>query len=129
MDEQPSPSTGFTSESTSREEDSAHHDRYAGAFFPKAREFVIAGGSFTSITNITRPEPIVPPDFRMISLGDLDLRREIRLESPSGTAHRRSGVVSARRVYSARLHGCNSNMTVVVYQGRNSEEVGSLSLQ
>ncbi|KAJ7062245.1 hypothetical protein C8F01DRAFT_1284711 [Mycena amicta] len=129
MDEPTGP--GFSFEATAHGEHSvqaAQQDRfdntrasYTGAFFPRAHDLVITGGSFTSITNISHPEPTIPPDFRMISLGDLDLRREIRLESTSGMVHR-SRVVSVRRVYSARIHGYRTPMTVAMYQGRNSEK-------
>jgi hypothetical protein len=35
--------------------------RYSGAFFPKAKDFVVAGGNFQSVTNITRAAPSIPP--------------------------------------------------------------------
>ncbi|KAJ6514817.1 hypothetical protein C8R47DRAFT_1088769 [Mycena vitilis] len=58
-------------------------------------------------------------DFRMIPLGDLDLRREVD-RSIAAIRHRRGCAV---RVYSANVDGRKSTMTVALYQGRNSEEV------
>jgi hypothetical protein len=58
----------------------------------------------------------------MIPLGHLDLRNEIRFKAGSDTVYRRDGQVSVRKVYSARIHGCQSNMTVAVYEGDNAEE-------
>ncbi|KAJ7186213.1 hypothetical protein GGX14DRAFT_485662 [Mycena pura] len=96
--------------------------RYAGSFFPDAKHFVLTGGKFTSITNITQSAYHDPSDFRVIPLGDLDLRQEIRLDGTSGIVHRRNGRASVRRMYSARIRGINSKMTVAIYQGENSEE-------
>lgn len=58
-------------------------------------------------------------DFRAVPLGDLDLLHEIQSEP----AKIRYGV-SARRIYSARINGHASGMTVAVYQGDGAEEVG-----
>jgi hypothetical protein len=58
----------------------------------------------------------------MIPLGDLDLRNEIQLDSGSNTVYRRS----VRRLYSARVFGEKSKMTVALYQGDDAEEVCSL---
>ncbi|KAJ7691866.1 hypothetical protein B0H14DRAFT_3663676 [Mycena olivaceomarginata] len=45
-----------------------------GAFFSHARRFVIAGGNFNNITNITHPIPESDPtDFEEIPIGQLDL--------------------------------------------------------
>jgi hypothetical protein len=37
------------------------HCRYTGAFFPKAKHFVVAGGKFKSVTNIHQVIPSAPP--------------------------------------------------------------------
>ncbi|KAJ7095655.1 hypothetical protein C8R44DRAFT_718234 [Mycena epipterygia] len=89
-----------------------------GAFFPNAHNFTIAGGHFTSITHSA---PTIPSDFRTIPLGDLDLRSEIRLDD-FGVVNRQHGLGTARRIYSARVDGRQSDMTVAVYQGGNAEE-------
>ncbi|KAJ6620020.1 hypothetical protein B0H10DRAFT_2216312 [Mycena sp. CBHHK59/15] len=119
-------STDLQSEFTSEEDltepdDSPNSD--SGAFFPHARHFVISGGHFTSnMKNVTSPAPAEPSDFRMIPLGDLDLRKEIRMEQDSGVVNRRRAVNFARRMYSARLNRLSSDMTVALYQGQNAEE-------
>jgi hypothetical protein len=66
-------------------------------------------------------------DFPMIPLGEIDLKNEIYQDTGSTVVRRRSGRRSMRRVYSARIHGCQSNMTVAVYQGGTAEEVGLYS--
>ncbi|KAJ7806613.1 hypothetical protein B0H14DRAFT_2875416, partial [Mycena olivaceomarginata] len=112
---------GFTSESVFGEH-GPPPDRYTGTFFPRAKHFVVAGGNFSRIMNISQAAPSDPPDFRVIPLGDLDLRHEIILKAGSVAAHRRRGRVSARRMYSVHLHGSRSGMTAAVYQGDGAEE-------
>jgi hypothetical protein len=55
----------------------------------------------------------------MIPLGDLDLRHEIT-GAVVNIRYRRG---CTKRIYSARVDGRNSNMTVVFYQGQAAEEV------
>lgn len=62
-------------------------------------------------------------DFRRIPLGDIDLKNEIRLNSESGVVDLKGSRGSVRRMYSARVDGPTSDMTVALYQG-NAEEVG-----
>jgi hypothetical protein len=38
---------------------------------------------------------------------------------------RRKGSASVRRMYSAHIHGSNSTVTAVLYQGEGAEEVRS----
>ncbi|KAJ7223407.1 hypothetical protein GGX14DRAFT_164275 [Mycena pura] len=64
--------------------------------------------------------PQYAADFRRIPLGDLNLLCD--LDYNSGVISRRQGQCSIRRVYSARIPGCESNMTVAVYQGDNADE-------
>jgi hypothetical protein len=59
-------------------------------------------------------------DFRMIPLGDLDLRSEIHQTTVS---RRRTGRGYTGRIYSACVDGKNSKKTVALYQGRAAEEV------
>ncbi|KAJ7461442.1 hypothetical protein FB451DRAFT_1404676 [Mycena latifolia] len=109
----------FQSESTA--EGSGPHDQSTGAFFPQAQHFVVAGGQFKSITNITHVASTLSSDFRMIPLGDLNLHNEIRLDS--GVAYRRwNSTRSVRRMYSARIHGSKAPMTVALYESENAEE-------
>ncbi|KAJ6590578.1 hypothetical protein DFH09DRAFT_1139736 [Mycena vulgaris] len=95
---------------------------YAGAFFPRSRHIVINGGVFTAnVTNHTSLANL-PEDFRRIPLGDIDLRREIRLSGASGVVHHRRVRASVRRMYSSRIDGRSSDMTVALYEGQNAEE-------
>ncbi|KAJ6529574.1 hypothetical protein B0H10DRAFT_1973792 [Mycena sp. CBHHK59/15] len=94
--------------------------RYVGGFFPNSQQFAISGGAFTSVTNYVRYN--ASSDFRSIPLGDLDLRLEI-LQNKYGVVNLRRGGNTARRLYSARIHGLPSDMSVAVYQGHNAEEL------
>ncbi|KAJ7509111.1 hypothetical protein B0H11DRAFT_1363077 [Mycena galericulata] len=93
--------------------------RYDAAFFPGAQHFVVNGGYFTS--NIFNSPHDVPSEFRRIPLGDVDLRHEIRIDA-SGGVHWQGARACARKIYSARIQGIHSDMTVAVYQGENAEE-------
>jgi hypothetical protein len=100
--------------------------------FSNAQNFVISGGAF-NVTNITQVAPATSPgkedghspgfnlhgspDFPKIPLGEIDLQREICLDT--GRVVRNP----VRRIYSARVRGCQSNMTVAIYQGVNAEGV------
>ncbi|KAJ7443477.1 hypothetical protein FB451DRAFT_94546 [Mycena latifolia] len=120
MDDEPPAQAEFQSESTVDGHNTSH-DQFTGAFFPQAHHLTVAGGQFKSITNITHADPTVPSDFRMIPLGDLDLLNEICLDS--GVVYRCwNPTRSVRRMYSARIHGSKSPMTVALYQGENAEE-------
>ncbi|KAJ7687129.1 hypothetical protein B0H17DRAFT_699641 [Mycena rosella] len=112
----------FTMESTLHDPNPPQ-DQVTSAFFPNAQKFVVTGGRFKSITNIHRAIPAEPPDFRVIPLGDLDLRHEIRLNYDTGIVnhHQRRGPV--RRMHSARIHGSESTMTVAIYEGDKTEGV------
>ncbi|KAF8209381.1 hypothetical protein K438DRAFT_2012188 [Mycena galopus ATCC 62051] len=94
---------------------------YAVGFFPRAQNFVVTGGTFTS--NIIHHAATLPNNFRRIPWGDINLQREIRLDCTSGIAtwhHQRAPV--RRRVYSAKIEGREANMTVAVYEGHKAEE-------
>ncbi|KAF7374176.1 hypothetical protein MSAN_00299400 [Mycena sanguinolenta] len=97
--------------------DNAGSTSYGGAIFPGSQHFTVAGGTFTNITKNYSTAPTVSPDFRKILMSDVDLQREIRLDKPSG-------VVSLRRLYSAKIeHGTSSvARTVAVYQGDEAEQ-------
>ncbi|KAJ7697784.1 hypothetical protein B0H16DRAFT_818570 [Mycena metata] len=96
----------------------------AGAFFPNSKDFVITGGVFTSNTHVHNLSPPPPSDFPTIPLGYLDLRHEIRLKPGSNTVHlgHSHGLRSTRKIYSARITGVRSKMTVAVHQGQAAEE-------
>ncbi|KAJ7142252.1 hypothetical protein C8R44DRAFT_760419 [Mycena epipterygia] len=96
-----------------------------GSFFPNSHNFLVSGGEFTSVTNIYHSSPSVRQDFRMIPLGDLDLRHEIGGDIVH--ARRRRGYV--KRIYHARIEGRNANSTVALYQGQAAEEVWRRELE
>jgi hypothetical protein len=60
-------------------------------------------------------------DFRVISLGDLDLHHPKRFNRC--VVRRRPGTAPERRMYAARIHGSDTSMTAVVYQGDGAKEV------
>ncbi|KAJ6506065.1 hypothetical protein DFH09DRAFT_1438583 [Mycena vulgaris] len=121
MDDEAAFEGEFRSES-SLDEDDPRNDPYARAFFPKAQNFVVAGGNFKSTTKIIHVAPPVPSDFRTIPIGDLDLRHETQLDGRYGVVNRWQGRNSVRWVYPGRVHGSKAKMTVVMYQGENAEE-------
>ncbi|KAJ7711214.1 hypothetical protein B0H16DRAFT_637134 [Mycena metata] len=93
---------------------------YAGAFFPRSRNFVVEGGVFTSnITNVTHNHHTYPPSP--------DLQHEIQFDDDSGVVYRRRGQRCARRMYSAKIDGCKTAMTVALYQGPNAEHGKKIS--
>lgn len=59
-------------------------------------------------------------DFRVIPMSDIDLQYEHKIHLVNETGVTRASV---RRVYSAKLDGRTSAMTVAVYQGDGAEEV------
>ncbi|KAJ7223346.1 hypothetical protein GGX14DRAFT_427383 [Mycena pura] len=106
-------------------------DQSTSAFFLSPTQFTISGGVFTNnVTHVHQPSPVVPYGmfyytfegyrWRRIPLGDLNLLCD--LDYNSGVISRRQGQCSIRRVYSARIPGCESNMTVAVYQGDKADE-------
>ncbi|KAJ7640664.1 hypothetical protein DFH06DRAFT_1214864 [Mycena polygramma] len=103
-------------------EGAADSERHIGAFFPRAQNFVLSGGTFTTVTNInhiSRPTPA----FRPVLLEDIDLRREICQTDSSNVYHRPGGQNCVKRVYSARVTGrTDSQMTVILYKGGDAEE-------
>ncbi|KAJ7927929.1 hypothetical protein B0H13DRAFT_2312105 [Mycena leptocephala] len=92
---------------------------YGSGMFVGSHHFTVNGQNVTHITHHYPRSPPVPSDFRMIPLGDIDLRKEICLNYDTGDADQRPRV---RRVYSARVHGRKSNVTVAMYQGSGAEE-------
>jgi hypothetical protein len=60
----------------------------------------------------------------MIPIGDIDLLEEIHLKKETGIVGRHHPErTRVRRVYSAKIDGQKSGMTVAVYQGKGAEEV------
>ncbi|KAJ7876852.1 hypothetical protein B0H14DRAFT_2567965 [Mycena olivaceomarginata] len=96
--------------------------RYSGTFFTKAKHFVVEGGNFQSVTNIHQVVPSAPPEFPVIPFGYINLLHKIEPRGGSGVVHHNYGRNSVRTVYSAGIHGCKSNMTVALYQGKGAED-------
>jgi hypothetical protein len=55
-------------------------------------------------------------------VGDIDLLREIRLNG-MGIADYQPGRPRVRRVYTAKIEGRKSDVTVAIYQGEGAQEV------
>jgi hypothetical protein len=65
----------------------------------------------------------------MIPMGDIDLLEEIHLDNETGVVgHHCPERTHARRMYSAKVDGRKSGVTVAVYQGDGAEEVSSVVL-
>ncbi|KAJ7168819.1 hypothetical protein C8R46DRAFT_240041 [Mycena filopes] len=92
----------------------------SGSIFPHAHDFTVTGGTFT--TNNYPAAPDVPSDFRMIPWGDIDLQRDLSVNTDSGVIDRRGELNCVRRVYSAKVDGRSSDVTVAVYQGNGAQE-------
>ncbi|KAJ7278672.1 hypothetical protein C8J57DRAFT_1221517 [Mycena rebaudengoi] len=101
--------------------ESLNPPRSAGAIFSNTQHFVVTGGNFTSIH---RPVPMFAT-FSRLPMGDLELRTEMYLDDHNSVVYRRERQASARRIYSARIPGVDSKMTVAVYQGNNAKENGN----
>jgi hypothetical protein len=63
----------------------------------------------------------------MIPIGDIDLLEEIHLKKETGIVGRHHPErTRVRRMYSAKIDGRKSGVTVAMYQGDGAEEVSSL---
>ncbi|KAJ6452403.1 hypothetical protein C8R45DRAFT_1083360 [Mycena sanguinolenta] len=91
--------------------------------FSHSQKFTVTGKNFTHITN-NYPAPNVPSNLRMIPLGDIDLRHEIRVDPGTGISNSKRGQACVRRMHSAkaRIDGRKSRVTVAMYQGNGAEE-------
>ncbi|KAF7340609.1 hypothetical protein MSAN_02132500 [Mycena sanguinolenta] len=92
--------------------------------FSRSRNFTVTGQNLTNITNNYTSVPRLPADFRMIPMGDIDLRREIRVDQLTGVANCPRQRTCIRRMHSAkaRIDGRESKVTVAVYQGNGAQE-------
>ncbi|KAJ7775526.1 hypothetical protein B0H16DRAFT_1713111 [Mycena metata] len=99
---------------------------HGGGIFSDSHHFTVAGGTFNNITKNYLSVPDVSQDFRIIPLGDVNLQRQLRMDKLRvGT---QAGVISreargcVRRVYSAKVEGRKSGITVAIYEGETAEE-------
>ncbi|KAF7377123.1 hypothetical protein MSAN_00131300 [Mycena sanguinolenta] len=110
-------------QSTTHSSETLSHD---SGMFSRSRHFTVTGQNLTNITNHNYTPPTLRSDFRMIPMGDIDLRQEIRVDEciSTGMVNLRCKRSCARRVHSsrARITGSESNVTVAVYQGKDAEE-------
>ncbi|KAF7377048.1 hypothetical protein MSAN_00122900 [Mycena sanguinolenta] len=91
-DNQPNPTPEFTHSSTRESESSSH----ASGMFSHSQQFTVKGRIFTNITN-NYTSPSVPSDFRMIPMGDIDLRHEIRVSNSTVLVDRHGQAHVSRR--------------------------------
>jgi hypothetical protein len=59
-------------------------------------------------------------------MGEIDLQHEIRVDNESGRVYRQRQCRHIRRLYSAKVGGRQSSMTVAIYQGDHAEEVSQI---
>ncbi|KAF7377046.1 hypothetical protein MSAN_00122700 [Mycena sanguinolenta] len=119
MDDHSHPEPEFTHSSTYDPESPSH----GSGMFSQSQQFTVMGGTFSNITNNNYTTHSLPSDFRMIPMGDIDLRYPIRVDERTGVAYSRPPErACARRLYSAKVDGRNSTLTVAVYQGNGAEE-------
>ncbi|KAF8214529.1 hypothetical protein K438DRAFT_881255 [Mycena galopus ATCC 62051] len=109
MDHKASAHTGFMSNSTTVNHEATSN---GGAIFSGSRHFTVAGGTFSSVTNHYIAPPAVHPD----------LQYEIRFDKNTGIVERSHEKLRVRRVYSAKVEGRESTMTVAMYQGHGAED-------
>jgi hypothetical protein len=64
----------------------------------------------------------------MIPMGEIDLQHEIGVGNESGLVYRQNQLGHTRQMYSAKVEGRRSSMTVSIYQGDRAEEVGKFTL-
>ncbi|KAF7377080.1 hypothetical protein MSAN_00126500 [Mycena sanguinolenta] len=119
MDEHSQPEPEFT-HSSARDPESPSH---ASGMFSNSQQFAVTGGTFTNITK-SYTAPGLPSDFRMIPMGDIDLRHEIRLDKYMDIAYSQRQRACVRRMHSAKaiIAGRKSRVTVAIYQGNDAEE-------
>ncbi|KAJ6462946.1 hypothetical protein C8R45DRAFT_1080534, partial [Mycena sanguinolenta] len=75
----------------------------------------VAERTYTNITKNYSAAPTPTSNFRTISLGDIDLQREIQLDSDSG-------IINLRRLHAAKIEGSDVTCTVAMYQGVGAED-------
>ncbi|KAF7377018.1 hypothetical protein MSAN_00119800 [Mycena sanguinolenta] len=128
MDDQPNLDADYTRSSTSETESPSAHARPASGMFSHSQHFTMTGGTFTNVTNHTTA-PSLPPDFRMISMANIDLRHQIRVDDLRAdewdvwnAQHRERACV--RRVHSAKaiIGRRRWRVTVAMYEGNDAEQ-------
>ncbi|KAF7377026.1 hypothetical protein MSAN_00120700 [Mycena sanguinolenta] len=111
----------FTHSSASDPESPFAVSRHASGMFSHSRNFTVTGKSLNNITN-NYAALSLPSDFRMIPMGDIDLQHEIRVDNSTGVLNYHRQRAHVRRLYSAKVEGRKSTLTVAMYQGHGAEE-------
>ncbi|KAJ6561625.1 hypothetical protein B0H19DRAFT_1068379 [Mycena capillaripes] len=105
-------------------------DLLAAEMLSGSQHFTISGKTFINITKnygasrrynrggMSRG----PSGVRMIRLEDIDLLSQLNLHNDSGVVGRQQERRGVRRVYSAKIVGRTTNMTMAIYQGDGAEE-------
>ncbi|KAF7377079.1 hypothetical protein MSAN_00126400 [Mycena sanguinolenta] len=126
MDNHSQPEPGLTHSSTCDAECPSH----TSGMFSNSQQFTVTGGTFTNVTHKHyAAAPSLPSAFRMIPMGDIDLRHQIRVDERTGTAYSRPRErARVRGLYSAKVEGRKSTLTVAVYQGDDAEQVRGIRL-
>ncbi|KAF7340613.1 hypothetical protein MSAN_02133000 [Mycena sanguinolenta] len=98
----------------------------ASGMFSNSQQFTVKGQTFINITNNNHPAaPSLPADLRMIPLGDIDLRHQLRMDEYTGVVESQPCEQAyVRRVHSAKaiVASRKSSVTVAIYQGNDAEE-------
>ncbi|KAF7377023.1 hypothetical protein MSAN_00120400 [Mycena sanguinolenta] len=118
MDEHSRPEPECTYSITCDVESPSH----ASGMFSNSQHFTVTGGTFTNVTKNYAATPSHPSDLQMIPLADIDLRHEIRLDNSTVVIDHRRKQACVRRLYSAKVEGRKSNLTVAMYQGDDAEQ-------
>ncbi|KAF7377034.1 hypothetical protein MSAN_00121500 [Mycena sanguinolenta] len=124
MDDQLNPNAEFTRSSTCEPESPFAATRHGSGMFSNSQQFTVTGGTFTNVTHKNyAAAPSLPSDFRMIPMGDIDLRHRIRVNERMSVAFSRPRErARVRRLYSAKVEGRKSTLTVAMYQGDNAAQ-------
>ncbi|KAJ7315807.1 hypothetical protein DFH08DRAFT_820380 [Mycena albidolilacea] len=115
---QPHEGAKFTNNSTTYDPEPSSH---SSGMFSGSQNFTVTAQTLTNVT--TQYPASAPSDFRMIPLGDIDLRHEIRVDNLTGIVDYHRGPVCFRRMHSARVEGRKAKVTVAMYHGTGAEEV------
>ncbi|KAF7340602.1 hypothetical protein MSAN_02131700 [Mycena sanguinolenta] len=82
--------------------------------FSHSQKFAVTGKTFTAITN-NYAAPGIP------SAG-IDLLHKIRLDNSTAAVDHRHKQARVRRLYSAKIEGRKSTLTVAMYRGNEAEQ-------
>ncbi|KAJ7025822.1 hypothetical protein C8F04DRAFT_1127202 [Mycena alexandri] len=99
-----------------------------GSFFAGSQGFVIKNSIFNSVSHVATSD--APPDIHTITMGDIELRSQLHVDSNEWRVHEDTGIVHherrrgcVRRVYSAKVGHHKADMTVVMFEGDRAEQV------